>query len=172
MVDKGETVVFPSFSETNPALEIMKMYKKQDEHLSGKIKEKTQAIQENSKDIKNLTVLINMLRDEYGLGLSSDGKKITEIDFSDSPQFKDLLDRLSEDGLLDDKYKEKYTYHSAIEIEMFIAHIEGKIEETKNANEPNLLLIQPLLDLMKQLADIVKKINDSNEKLLETTHRL
>jgi len=171
MVDKGEAI-FPGYAETNPALAIMNMYKKQDEHLSEKIKEKTKAIQENSKNIKNLNVFINMLRDEYGIGINSDGKKINELDFSNSAQFKELLDRLSECNLIDDKYQNKYTYHSAIEIEMFIAHIEGKIEEIKNENEPNLLLIQPLLDLMKQLADIVKKINESNEKLLETTHRL
>ncbi|NGX33665.1 MAG: hypothetical protein K1060chlam1_00005 [Candidatus Anoxychlamydiales bacterium] len=168
----GDTAVFPSYVDLNPNLDVMNMYQQQDEHLSNKIKEKTKAIAKNSQNIRSLTSFMNKLRDEYGIGMNTNGKKINEIDFSKSPEIKELLDRLSEMGLIDAKYQTKYTFHSAVEIEMFMAHLEGKIEEIKNDNEPNLLLIQPLLDLMKQLADIVRKINESDEKLKEMTHRL
>lgn len=168
----GDTQVFPNYVDLNPNLEVMNMYQKQDEHLSNKIREKTNAIALNSQNIRSLTQFMNKLRDEYGIGMLTDGKKITNIDFSDSPEIKDLIDKLSELGLIDSKYQNKYTFHSANEIEMFMAHLEGKIEEIKNDNEPNLLLIQPLLDLMKQLADIVRKINESDERLKEMTHKL
>lgn len=172
MVDRGETAIFPSSVNLNPVLDVMKIYQEKDEYLSSQVREKTNAIQNDSKDIKSLNEFISKLRDEYGIGINANGKKITELDFSNSPEIKALIDNLSEKGLLDEKYKNKYTYHSAIEIEMFIAYLEGKVEQKKNDKEPALLMIHPLLDMIKQLADIVKKINESNEKLLEKTNRL
>lgn len=152
----------------NPALEALKFNAQVDDHLSKKVRNLLDRMDRVSKLYDDVIALSN----EFNLRTNFDekDKKVSFIDFTDSPDFKEIIDRLHEEKVLDGPVK--YKFETKKEIDLFKAKLEGKQTELKNNNQKPMLLIEPLLKLLEQMNRIAKTILESNDRLIEKANSI
>jgi hypothetical protein len=147
----------------NPAYEVLKFNAAVDTHLDKKVRNLLDRMNRISDQYNDVIALSN----EFNLRTNFDDKKVSFIDFEGS-EFKEILDKLYDKGILEGE--RKYKFETKKEIDIFKAKLDGKAAQLKNKNQEPLLLIQPLLNLLEQMNKIAQRCADLDEKLKEKTN--
>ncbi len=143
--------------DPNPALAILQFNAKVDQHLDTKVRNLLDRMHVISEQYNDALALAN----EFNIRSNFDKEGVNFLDFENS-EFQELIDRLFDAGILDEK---KYKFETKNDIEMFKARLDGIQNQLKNKNQEPLILIQPLLNLIEQMNKIAKTCTDDDKNL-------